>query len=143
MGDVFGPGCKKPTGIVTEKMWFPIDMIMSQIMEEAIYQLVQFTRSLKNVRAMENIPISIGVDSKLHNYRVEFLYQPGFGGRDGFDVSLKNFDNEPPNLKIFHGGEPMYRGGPLYDMISRVFPDLSCRRILLTGFRKSPNSVNY
>ena len=121
--DTYGFPRGRLTKVVTESMAFPIQKIMYRIIEEAICQLVLFTRSLEGVRSLDNIPISIGIDSKLHNYRVDFFLNSSAHRSDEFGVTLKNFDNEPPNLKILRDGEPMYQGGPLYDMISEVFPD--------------------
>ena len=140
--EMFDRGRKKSDRAETETSNFPIEKIMYRIIKEVIRQLVQFTESLNSVRSLENIPVGIGIDSKLHNYRVDFLLRSSTRGPDSFDVNLKNFDNEPPNLKLLEHGEPLYRGGPLYDMISEVFPnsrlqqDFVDRVQKITGLRK-------
>ena len=103
----------------TESMPFTLRDILGEIFETLISQLIQFTDTLESFRSLRNIPVSIGVDSKLPNYAVYFYL-----GLDGsMKADLKNFDNEPPNLKLLDEGEPLYRGGPLYDLISRLFPE--------------------
>ncbi|WP_354022302.1 OTU domain-containing protein [Endozoicomonas lisbonensis] len=103
----------------TELMQYTLRDILAEIFEALISQLAQFTGTLEDFRSLRNIPVSIGVDSKLPNYYVSFYL-----GLDGsLRADLKNFDNEPPNLKLLNGGEPLYRGGPLYDLISRLFPE--------------------
>lgn len=103
---------------IDELMSVPVREILYSIFESLIADLVQFTGTLEAFRSLKRIPVAIGVDSKLPNYRVSFYL--GRGG--SLRADLKNFDNEPPNLKIFKEGEPLYRGGPLYDSISKLFP---------------------
>ena len=116
--DPYGTPPEPMSVIRTEFRRVPLRVILESIIETLIADLVQFTNTLEGFRSLQNIPVGIGVDSKLPNYRVSFYL-----GRTGsLRVDLKNFDNEPPNLKIFNNGKPLYRGGPLYDRISELFP---------------------
>ncbi|KEQ15813.1 hypothetical protein GZ77_04585 [Endozoicomonas montiporae] len=102
-----------------EIMRYPLVNILEAIFETLIDQLIQFTNTLGEFRSLRNMPVSIGVDSKLPNYYVSF-----YMGADGsLKADLKNFDNEPPNLKLLDNGEPLYHGGPLFDCITDLFPD--------------------
>lgn len=111
--------------------------VLKRIMEDLVTQVCQFDENLRGYRALQNMPVSIGMDSKIQNFRVDFHRM-----RDTIVAYLKNFDNEPPNLSLFDAGVPLYRGGPVFDMISELFQDSSLqdnyiKRVYgLTEFRK-------